>query len=93
MTWRTRIWTGISAAFVALVALALIHVSASLNPIRTASEFTDSIRAGISVSIPFKVLQSKSYQAERLDAGAFRRLTVFLRRGIGWRRPQRRDLG
>ena len=71
------------------------------NPIRTANRFTDSIRAGISVSIPldqvqgrlFEVFQSKSYQAERLDAGAFRRLTVFLRRGIGWRRPQRRDLG
>jgi hypothetical protein len=113
MSWRARTWTRIAAAFMGLVALALvagsgmaqefeytldeledkidkspkvklllarldekrrqesvwnhIHVSASLNPIRTADEFTDSIRAGISVSIPFEVFQPKSYQAELME--------------------------
>lgn len=49
-----------------------IHVSASLNPIRTANEFTDSIRAGISVSIPFEVFQPKSYQAELMELRVLR---------------------
>ena len=68
-----------------------IHVSASLNPIRTASEFTDSIRAGISVSVPFKVFQSKSYQAEMLE---LRILRQDLKREVRklWFGRQRRTL-
>jgi hypothetical protein len=49
-----------------------VQVSASLNPVRTANEFTDSVRAGVSVSIPFEVFRKKEYRAEMIELGILR---------------------